>query len=310
MQPGASIELRELELLVVVADTGSLGQAAARYRMSQPAVSMRMTNLERALGLRLLHRGTSGTTLTPAGAQIVTAARAVLSAVDRLAETASSLRAESSSRLRLAASFTVAEYLAPAWIEALRSDHPQVALALEVENSAQVLAAVRQGRAEVGFVEGPDEQISGTESEPVATDALVVVVSPGHPWARRRRAVSAEELANTELVVRERGSGTREVLETALKPWGGVRTHLELGSSAAILASALREGGPAVLSALAARAMISSGELCPVEVTGLDLRRTIRAIWAAGTSPGPLAQRLLAAAQAQANLKAGSLAKP
>lgn len=289
------MDLRTLELLVVVAETGSLGQAAAGAGLTQPAVSARMTSLERALGLRLFERDPSGTRLTPAGVEIVAAARDVLAAGRRLVGMAAQLEAASSARLRVAASFTVAEYLAPAWIGALRADLPGVALLLEVENSAQVLAAVDQRRVDIGFVEGPDALPDGIDSQPVSADKLVVVVAPGHPWARGV-AVGGEELSRTELIVRERGSGTREVLEAALSPWGGVRSRLELGSSAAILAAARRGEGPAVLSALAADAEITAGLLCRVEVVGIDLSRTIRAVWCAGRSPEGLARQLLVAA--------------
>jgi DNA-binding transcriptional LysR family regulator len=295
VRPRASVELRDLELLVAAAETGSLGQVASRYRLSQPAVSARMTNLERTLGLRLLDRDPSGTRLTPAGAKVVVAAREVLGAAARLARTAEGLAAESALRLRVAASLTVAEHLAPKWIETLREDLPEVSLTLEVVNSSQVLDAVRRHRVDLGFVEGVDRPLAGLGSEAVTTDSLAVVVIPTHPWAVRP-SIDAGELAVADLIVRERGSGTREVLEEALRPWGGVRTRLELGSSAAILAAARNGDGPAVLSALAAAADLDAGHLCQVGVVGVDLSRTIRAIWPTAARPGPLARRLLAAA--------------
>lgn len=289
---GARVELVELELLISVAETGSLGQAAVRHALSQPAVSMRMTGLERSLGLRLLRRDSSGTRLTPAGEEIVAAARPILAAGETLAAVAAKLRAESASRLRVAASFTVAEYLAPAWIEAF-SHVPQVALAFEVLNSSKVIEAVEQHRVDVGFVEGVDRELSGIRTEIVTTDELVVVVTAAHPWHRRGRPVSGDELAAQELIVRERGSGTREVLEEALAPWGGIRSRLELGSSAAILAAARRGKCPAVISRLAVDAVLLAGHLRLVEVEGIDLSRTIRAVWPADADLGPLGRRLL-----------------
>lgn len=296
MRPGARLDLRALELLVAVAETSSLGQAASRFGLTQPAVSARMTGLERALGLRLLDRDPSGTRLTPAGSDIVVAAKEVLAATGRLQLEADRLLAEASGRLRVAASFTVAEHLVPTWTRQLRARLPDVALTLEVSNSSQVLSALKQGRVDLGFVEGPDEPPSELISEVVATDSLVVVVAPGHPWAGRP-SIDGADLAGSDLVVRERGSGTREVLEVALRPWGGARSRLELGSTAAILAAARRGDGPAVLSALAAADALEAGELCSVTVTGLDLTRSIRAVWKAGRRPGPLVSKLLDAAR-------------
>jgi len=290
------VSLVDLRLLVSVAETASLGQTAQRHGLSQPAVSMRMTGLERTLGLRLLRRDPSGTRLTPDGEQIVAAARRVLAANDTLEAVADRLRAASAARLRVAASFTVAEHLAPTWIEALRSTAPHVALSLEVHNSTEVLAAVEHHRVDVGFVEGVERALTGLRSETVTSDELVVLTTVHHPWARRRRPLGGHELAGTELVVRERGSGTRQVLEAALRPWGGVRTRLELGSSTAVLAAARAGEGPAVVSRLVAADALASGELVAVAVD-VDLGRPIRAVWSADTGLVPLGRKLLDAAR-------------
>ncbi|MDA8291864.1 MAG: LysR family transcriptional regulator [Actinomycetota bacterium] len=290
------VDMVQLELLVAVAETGSLGAAAVRYGLTQPAVSMRMTALERTLGLQLLRREPSGTSLTPAGHEVLAAARAVLDAGAALTAAAERLRADVAAHLRVAASFTVAEHLVPAWIETLHAAAPDVALTLEVLNSSQVLAAVDQRRVDVGFVEGPDEPSPDRDERAVATDELVVVVAPSHPWARRRGPLTGPELAAADLVVRERGSGTRAVLDQALRPWGGTRSRLELGSSTAVLAAAINGEGPAVLSRLAADGDVASGRLCQVAVSGLSLSRTIRAVWRSDGGLGPLAAHLVAAA--------------
>jgi DNA-binding transcriptional LysR family regulator len=296
MRPGAHIGLFELQLFVSVAETGSLGQAAARHGISQPAASMRMTVLERALGLRLLQRDPSGTKLTPAGQEVLPAARNVLSASSTLEVLVSRLREEPSSTLRVAASFTVAEHLAPSWVQALCQKAPHASLTLEVINSTQVVAAVEAGRVDVGFVEGLERKLRGLVYEPITGDELVIVVAPDHPWASRRE-VSCEEVVACDLVLRERGSGTREVLEEALEPWGKVRSHLALGSTEAVLAAARSGQGPAVLSYLAAAPDLKAGRLRVVKVDGLNLKRTIRAVWPAGSELAPLARNLLEAAK-------------
>jgi DNA-binding transcriptional LysR family regulator len=121
----------------------------------------------------------------------------------------------------------------------------------------------------------------------------VVVVDPAHPWARRESAVSGAELASADLIVREPGSGTREVLDQALSSWGGAHSWLELGSTASILAAARRGEGPAVLSALAVAEDVDLGRLVPVRTEGLDLTRSLRAVWPSDRPLAPLAGRLL-----------------
>ena len=293
MLPPSTPDLTALELLDSIAELGSLGQAAARHRMSQPAVSMRMSQLERRLGLTLLTRTPAGTRLTPAGERVVTLSRRVLNEAGAMMTGIETLVAAESSHLRVAASLTVAEYLLPGWLGALHSESPEVLLSVEVTNSAKVLARVRDGLADVGFVEGHEQDLARLRSAAVRSDRLVVVVGPDHPWAARADPVTGPELAATELIVREAGSGTREILADGLAAWGGIRTRLELGSTAAILAAARRDEGPAVLSALAVAADVEAGRLVTVATEGIDLARTLRAVWPRDRPLPPLGQRLL-----------------
>jgi DNA-binding transcriptional LysR family regulator len=201
--------------------------------------------------------------------------------------------AEEGSHLRVAASLTVAEYLLPGWLSALHRESPGVMLAVEVTNSSRVLARVREASTDVGFVEGYGSRLDGMSTAVMRSDHLVVVVDPAHPWARRESAVSGAELASADLIVREPGSGTREVLDQALSSWGGAHSWLELGSTASILAAARRGEGPAVLSALAVAEDVDLGRLVPVRTEGLDLTRSLRAVWPSDRPLAPLAGRLL-----------------
>jgi DNA-binding transcriptional LysR family regulator len=291
--PPSTPDLIALDLLDSIAELGSLGQAASRHRMSQPAVSMRMTQLERRLGVTLLERTPAGTRLTPAGARVAALARRVLSEARALMAGVDALVAEESSHLRVAASLTVAEHLLPGWLGALHRESPDVILAVEVTNSSKVLARVGDGSADVGFVEGHETEPAGMTTVVVRSDRLVVVVDPAHPWARRESPVRGPELAGAELIVREPGSGTREVLDDALRSWGGASSRLEFGSTAAILAAVRRGDGPAVLSALAVAEDIGAGQLVAVPTEGIDLTRSLRAVWPEARPLPPLARRLL-----------------
>ena len=297
MLPLETPDLTALELLGSVAELGSLGRAASHHHLSQPAVSMRMTQLEQRLGLTLLVRDPSGTHLTAAGEQMMTSCRRVLAEVERMMATAEALRATQQLRLRVAASLTVAEHLVPTWLGTLSSEFPQLAFALDVTNSAGVVTQVEHGLVDIGFVEGEPDRLAGVESEVMGTDRLVVVVSAQHPWARRTTPLSGAELASTEIIVREPGSGTREILEAALAPFGGLRSRLALGATASILGAVRRGDGPAVLSELAIAQDVEAGRLVTVDVPDLDLTRSFRAIWLIEPSLAPLARRLLAIAR-------------
>lgn len=289
-------DLLTLDLLDSIAELGSLGQAAARHRMSQPAVSMRMSQLERRLGVTVLRRTRSGTRLTPAGERVVAMSRRVLGEARAMMAGVEAIAGGEHARLRVAASLTVAEHLLPGWLAGLHRESPVVGLAVEVTNSATVLARVRRGLADMGFIEGHERKMPGMETVIVRGDRLILVVPPRHPWATRRQPVGGAELAAADLIVREAGSGTREVLEDALRPWGGLRSRLELGSISAILAAVRRGEGPTVVSALAAADDLAAGQLVAVQTEGVDLTRSLRAVWLADWPLTPLARRLLAVA--------------
>ncbi|WP_433872537.1 LysR family transcriptional regulator [Saccharopolyspora sp. CA-218241] len=286
-----------LRLLVLVGELGSIGAAASELRVSQPAASKRLTSLERRLGLELVERTRQGCTLTPAGVVVTDWARQVLAHVDGLMNGVRALRAQQQSRLRVAASMTIAEYLAPGWISELRRAFPESHLELDVTNSATVVEAIRHGRADLGFVETPIAP-EGVSVRHVTRDRMVLVVPPDHPWARLRRPLDPTELAATPLIVRERGSGTRETLYRALADLGAdpVAPLLELHSTTAVRNSVVAGAGPSVLSILAVGTDLAERRVTEVDVDGIDLRRPLRAVWRSGLQLTGPAAALLATA--------------
>lgn len=275
-------DLDSLQLLLEVADSGSLGRAGVRHGLSQPAVSARVQAMERLVGFPLLIRSARGSRLTPAGALLADWARDVLQAAEVLDAGIASLRSERAGRLRVAASLTVAEHLLPGWLVRLAATHPAVAVSLDATNSAQVAASVLAGDADLGFVEGPDLP-DGLQEQVVARDRLVVIASPSHPWSRRRKPVEAGELAATRLVQREPSSGTRAFLELALVAYAPLAVPLlELSTSSGVRSAVAAGAGPAVLSDLAVRDDVAAGRLVEVAVRGVDLTRRLRAVWPTG----------------------------
>ena len=286
-------DLGDLALLVRVAHLGSLGRVAEEAGLSQPSLSRRMVRLERALRLSLLERGPRGTVLTPTGRVVVDWAEELLGAARRFDESVEALRQHRASTLRVAASMTIAEHLAPAWLSKLREVQPDAVVALSVHNSTDVADAVEHGRADVGFVESPTVRRS-VRRRRLAWDELVVVVADPHPWARRRTAVTPEELAAEPLLVREPRSGTRETVDEALRARGLELTPLQvLASNAALKSSALVGIGPAALSSLAVAEELRSGRLVAVRLRDLDLRRPLSVVWRDGVQLPPAADVLV-----------------
>lgn len=274
-------DLRSLEWLLAVAAAGSIGAAARQLKVAQPSVTERLRRLEQHLRLSLLQRSARGTELTAEGAAVADWAHEVLAASDRLEAGIAALRHRHDSQLRVAASMTIAEYLLPHWLAEMRQTSPHTSVALRVCNSEQVIKALNNDEADVGFIEGPHNPAE-LHSYVVARDELVVAVAAGHELTRHRNPLTPEELRSAPLILREPGSGTREAFEQAVAGAGEAQAlapHLELGSTAALRAAVLTSQGAGVLSRLAVQPDIDSGTMHTLPLTGIDLRRTLRLVW-------------------------------
>jgi DNA-binding transcriptional LysR family regulator len=287
-------DVESLQLLVLVGEHGSLTSAAAVAGISQPSASKRMSAFERRLGLTLLDRSRRGSALTPSGVVVCGWAQRVLDQMSVLVDGVAALRREHTPQLSLAASLTVAEHLLPVWLGDLRRIAPELHVGLQVVNSSRVCELVSREGVELGFVESPGG-LRGLRSRVVASDRLILVVAPDHPWARRRRPVGAAELAATALISREPGSGTRETADRALVAAGfrPVTPLLELGSGTAVRSAVAAGAGPALLSELVVAPDLAAGVLTEVPTAEVDLGRTLRAVWRAGARPGGRAADLL-----------------
>jgi molybdate transport repressor ModE-like protein len=281
-------DLASLEILLAIGRTGSLSGAARDVGLTQQAVSARVTALETQTGVRLVTRTTHGSHLTPAGVVAAGWADRLLQVAGEIDVGLASLREDSRARIRVSASLTIAEQLLPSWLVSLRANAVRrgvapIQVVLTATNSDHVIDQIRTGTADLGFVEGPTVP-AGLRSRVIAHDELVVVVPPEHPWARRSTPVTAAELCRTPLVSRELGSGTRDFLATALRRILGsdiiqAEPALELSTAAAVRAAVLAGAAPAVTSRLAVGDDIGANRLRQVTVTGLDLRRDLRAVW-------------------------------
>lgn len=287
-------ELASLEIFLAIAETGSLGRAARELGLTQQAISRRLASMEAQIGVTLAVRTTRGSQLTPAGMIVADWAARLLEVAHEIDAGMGALRKEGRERIRVAASQTISEQLMPHWLLSLQSgstlrggNSPQVILT--ATNSEHAIAAVRDGTVDLGFVENPGTP-KGLGTCVVGQDELVIVVPPGHKWAKRSRVVTARELAQTSLVAREPHSGIRDSLTVALRQALGDDMQqappvLELTSAAAMRAAVLAGAGPAAMSQLAVADDLAIGRLHAITIPELDLRRKFRAIWIGGRNP-------------------------
>jgi molybdate transport repressor ModE-like protein len=289
-------DLVGLQLLVGIARHGSIGGAARATGISQQAASERLRAIEAQTGLTLVQRGARGSLLTPDGVVVAEWAARLLDLVDEIDTAIEGLRGDRSRELSVWASMTIAESLIPRWLVLLRQrqlgeGRRPTAVSLNASNSGHVVEAVRDGTAHLGFVEGVDAP-KGMRHTDVAHDELVLVAAAGTPISRRRTPLSPDEVAELPLTSRERGSGTREVLEASLRLHGLTMgdSVVELTTATAIREAVLAGSSPAFLSRRVVARDLDSAHLVVVPTTQLDLKRVFRAVWVGTKQPpaGPV----------------------
>jgi DNA-binding transcriptional LysR family regulator len=256
-------------------ESGTVQDAADALQLTQSAATKRLQGLERRVGRALLERGAYGVRPTPAGGVLYPLAREALAVLERAELSVRS--PETAPALRIHASRTIGETLLPEWLASFRAAAPECRVSVAVTNSDEVVQAVREGDAEVGFVETTPGSMRGLRELVVAHDELRAVVTKDHPWARRA-AVPVDDLTRQPFLAREAGSGTRAVVGAALAELGiELQPTLEL-SSAEGLKHAVLGGGFALLSEHAVEPEIAAGALAAIPVSGVDLHRTLRAV--------------------------------
>ncbi|KQP80666.1 LysR substrate-binding domain-containing protein [Methylobacterium sp. Leaf117] len=255
--------LDQLRIFVAVAEREHVTRAAEALNLVQSAVSTAIATLEGRHATKLFHRVGRGIQLTEAGRVFLAEARAVLARAEAAELVLADLSGLRRGTLAIQASQTIASHWLPRHLVAFRRAYPEIAIRLEVGNTADAAAAVREGRAELGFVEGvlDDPALASTD---VAWDDLVLVVAPGHPLAEDR-AIGLDDLTATPWVLREPGSGTRSAFEAALEAKGlspgRLTVALELPSNEAVQAAVAAGGGASVLSASVVSGGLGAGTL-------------------------------------------------
>lgn len=246
----------------------------------------------------LLRLGPRGAELTAAGRFWAREAAAVLDSLERAAGAFDVEFGQAACRLRIAAGKIVVDYLLPRWLMGWTSAKGGRSCDVEAGNSAFVAQSVLDARAELGFCEigtAPPE----LTALPLVPDRLILVVAPSHKLARRRRPVSLDELAHLELVHREPGSGTQQMLNEVLTAQGLTMAHpgIQVDSITGLKTAAASGVAPAVVSALSVQDELASGALREVAIEGVDLQVWVKALFRRGSHLSRVGQSFLAHAQ-------------
>jgi LysR family transcriptional regulator, transcriptional activator of the cysJI operon len=288
---GESLENFRLRVFRAVAEELSFRKAAEVLHLSQPAVSQHVHALEEEAGVQLFDRARGGghgsqISLTEAGRVLLGYANRAAETVAEARRALAALNDETVGPLRLGASTTVAQYLLPRILGAFLKQYPQVKLSLVSGNTEQIVEAVTEKKVALGIIEGPAMRRE-VKTEPMVQDEMVLIVSPNHAWASRKGGeIEQKELARVPLLLRERGSGSRRVVERALKkvglPLRSLQVAMELDSTEAIISGVEAELGVGFVSRWAVGKVLRLGTVKVIAVKGLEIRRDFSFVRLAG----------------------------
>lgn len=222
----ATLENFRLVVFRAVAEQRSFRKAAEELYLTQPAVSLQIKALEEDLGVQLFDRTGPHIALTEVGGILLEFSRQASALLSQAEREIAGASGEHSGELALGASTTIAQYVLPRVLSEFKREYPRVQLTLISANTEHIVDAVEQQKIALGFIEGPARS-RDVKTEPFLEDELVLIASTAHELAERN-LISCAELANTPLLMRERGSGTRHVIEMALERQNVKRSALQI----------------------------------------------------------------------------------
>jgi DNA-binding transcriptional LysR family regulator len=271
------MNVSQLRTFIAVVDRDSFSEAARVLGLSQPAVTMQIQALEADIGATLLDRGYRKVALTEAGTVLMPHARRVIEEFERARQSIELLSGTVSGRLTVAASTTPGQYLLPRIMGSFLAVNPEVGMTLRVYDSADVIAHVEAGEADLGMT-GAEVHGARVLYEQLGSDDLALVCPPGHRLASRA-ALGFAELTDEPFIAREQGSGTRMAAEDVIRHSGvdpsELDVVLELGTNEAIVSAVEGGMGIGIVSTLVARKALDLGTIAEVAGAGFPVQRPL-----------------------------------
>lgn len=270
-----ALNFHQLHIFYTVAEQGSFSAAAQALHMTQPAVTMQIQSLEDYFGSKLLVRSTKRVELTEAGQVLYPYAKQSIELMRDAEKAMSRLTYMLEGRLQLGASLTIGEYVLPRLLGPFAKQYPHISIALKVMNTTQIIDEIVGHQLNFGLVEAPVHH-PDMMFEPVMEDELKLIAPAGHPLAERRR-VTLQEVVGYPFVLREKGSGTRQVMEAVLMDRGfepdRIEAVMELGSTGAVK-SAVESGiGITIISPSSVKHEQALGLLKVIDIEDAEFKR-------------------------------------
>ena len=289
----ASLDNFRLVVFRAVAEQSSFRKAAEELYLTQPAVSLQIKALEEDIGVQLFDRTGAHIALTAAGKVLLGYSRQANALFVQAEQEIAALSGSHAGLLALGASSTIAQYILPRLLGEFSREHPRVHATMISGNTEQIIEALEEQKIELGLIEGPARS-RDVKTEPFLDDELVLIVAAAHEWAELK-SIPHTQIAAAPLLMRERGSGTRRVVEMALSQLAvkrnSLRIVMELDSTEAIKSAVEAGLGVGFVSRWAiAKDLRLDNSFKIVDVEGLRIRRKFLLAAAAGPEPQGLAQ--------------------
>jgi DNA-binding transcriptional LysR family regulator len=285
-----SITLQQLEALVCLVEERSFSLAGMKMMLTQPSLSKHIRNLEAYCNRTLIKRNKAGISLTEEGTILYGYAKRILRLRDEAREKINLLKESAAGLVFAGASTIPATYILPSVLKVLRTSHPDIRVHLTPGDSDNIVHMVLSGQVEVGFM-GKPVQDRRLLCERIWSDELMLVAQRGHRFGSFGE-VSIHELASEPFIIREKGSGTRSVLDDYLKEYhhtslARFNVVSELGSSEAVKEAVITGLGVSIISIHAVRREIAQRLLIRIPILGPRIERSFFVIRKNQFSPQP-----------------------
>lgn len=266
-----NITMQQIEAIIALARERSFSRAAKKMLLTQPALTKNIQNIENYLGVRVVNRSTLGISLTPEGKIIYEYAQRILKLRNDAGEKIQKLNEDTGGEMYIGASTIPATYILPRALSLFRKKHDDVRVHVQAADSEETMNMVLAGEVEIGLI-GKKPLHKKLLSEPLWKDRLVLAVPRAHPWYKKE-SISLEELSREPFIIREKGSATRDVLESYLKEHkaaGLARFNIcsEFGSSEAVKEAIIAGLGVSILSFHAIGRELLHGSLKEIRIAG------------------------------------------
>jgi DNA-binding transcriptional LysR family regulator len=287
-----TLDLRQVEVFYYVAKFRSFSKAAEALLLTQPTISGHIKALEESLTLVLFDRLGREVTLTQAGEVLYNYAKRLLSVKTAAVQALQELQGGVSGELLVGSSSTPGQYVLPPILGHFKRQYPDITVVLPITDTMDTIERIVHGDLELGIV-GAWVQHAQVLYERFVEDELVLAVAHNHPWAQPG-LVPLAALATQPFIQRERGSGSRLVMEQTLKQHGfepaALRTVAEMGSTEAIKQGIKAGIGVSIVSRIALTDELRAGSMCTVAIDGVTLQRSFYIIRHRGRTLSPLCQ--------------------